>query len=534
MDPQKVNGLDYFLPTKIDDVLWLVNDAVAKSEIICVRGAAHSFPLINTLEKGSTGRRPYKYVMLSNLYGIKFLENDLVKVDAGCHLGPDPWDPLGVSNKENSLLFQLNNKGLALPDLGGITHQTIGGFLSTASSGGSTKFSFEDALMSVDIVTCEGGVATLKTFSRPADGNEDDPFYGAAIATMGLFGVIVSATFKCVPKFYITGDEATTYEADCEINLFGNDITGKDAKPSLETFFKTTDYTRLMWWPQEGVHKMVVWKASQATELQANAWAKNAYEKRGEEPKLLKRYEEVPYVFNSPALATMGADFLFTAIGRWPDWLQELLGDTLEYNVIKTAVDLMFYPLLLPKILDIFVTVDKPDNKNKGPQLFADEWWTGLPMDNQMSDKLMPVWFTEMWIDISQSQQVMKDLLDFYNKSTDNTGAFSFEIYPAKSNNFWLSPSYKLDVIRIDVFWFGNNTGDPVKFYQKFWTLLQKYNFRPHWGKYLPDSKGDQGVKYLQANYPKWKNWRDLRTQLDPQQVFVNDYWRDHLDIDTP
>jgi len=319
MDPQKVNGLDYFLPTKIDDVLWLVNDAVAKSEIICVRGAAHSFPLINTLEKGSTGRRPYKYVMLSNLYGIKFLENDLVKVDAGCHLGPDPWDPVGVSNKENSLLFQLNNKGLALPDLGGITHQTIGGFLSTASSGGSTKFSFEDALMSVDIVTCEGGVATLKTFSRPADGNEDDPFYGAAIATMGLFGVIVSATFKCVPKFYITGDEATTYEADCEINLFGNDITGKDAKPSLETFFKTTDYTRLMWWPQEGVHKMVVWKASQATELQANAWAKNAYEKRGEEPKLLKPYEEVPYVFNSPALATMGADFLFTAIGRWPD-----------------------------------------------------------------------------------------------------------------------------------------------------------------------------------------------------------------------
>lgn len=60
MDPQKVNGLDYFLQQTIDDVIWLVNDAVAKNEIICVRGAAHSFPLIDTLEKGSKGGRPYK------------------------------------------------------------------------------------------------------------------------------------------------------------------------------------------------------------------------------------------------------------------------------------------------------------------------------------------------------------------------------------------------------------------------------------------------------------------------------------------
>src|SRR5204863_7613064 len=130
---------------------------------------------------------------------------------------------------------------------------------------------------------------------------------------------------------------------------------------------------------------------------------------------------------------------------------------------------------------------DTPTNANKGPQLFSDCWYTGLPMDNQMSDKLMPVWFTELWIDISQSQKVMTDLLNFYNASTENTGAFSCEIYPAKSNAFWLSPSYLQDVIRIDVFWFANNTGDPTTFYQKFWDLLEPYQFRPHWGKYLPD-----------------------------------------------
>lgn len=549
MDSKNVNGVTYFLPKNNDEVISLVNDAVTNNEIICLRGAAHSFPLISTLEKGPVSGKPYKYVMLSNMFVVD-IKNDLVTVQAGCHLGPDPWDPTGLSNLENSLLYQLDQQNLALPDLGGITHQTVGGFLSTASSGGSTKFSFEDALMSIDIVTCEGGVATLKTYSRPYPdpGNVDDPFYGAGIATMGLFGVIVSATFKCVPKFYIAGDEATTITDGCEIDLFGNGVPGPPAKPSLEDFFNQTDYTRLMWWPQEHVTKMVVWKAHQTDEKGANEWAANAYKLLKKPVQPLKPYQEVPFILKSSTPATLGADFLFTAIGRWPGWLQDLLGDTTEYRVIRGMTDAIFYPVILPKVLDIFVTVndtpeemkENPTKPYNGPQLFSDLWYTGLPMDNQMSDKLMPVWFTELWIDIAQSQQVMTTLLNFYNESTANTGAFSCEIYPAKSNNFWLSPSYQQDVIRIDVFWFANNTGDPTVFYQKFWDLLKPYNFRPHWGKYLPDADwgkfppdpaNPQGVPYLQGVYPKWKNWMDLRAQLDPKQVFVNDYWRAHLNI---
>jgi D-arabinono-1,4-lactone oxidase len=530
-----VNGATYFLPKNIDEVSWLVNQAIVNNEVICVRGAAHSFPLIGTLEKGPTSGRKYVYIMLSYMYNVHIVGNT-VTVDAGCHLGPDPWDPKGISTLNNSLLKQLDDAGLAIPDLGGITHQTVGGFLSTASSGGSTKYSFEDALMSVDIVTCEGGTATLKTFSRPNPDNPDDAFYGAAIASMGLFGVIVSATFKCVPKFFIAGDEATTLAVDCEIDLFGN---GSNGKPSLQTFFAQTDYTRLMWWPQEKVQKMVVWKAHQTDEQGAENWAANAYQKMGKQPPAstkLKPYQEVPYIGNSATPSTLGADFLFSAIGRWPGWLQDIMGNTLEYQLARDAIDKVFYPYVLPKVLDIFVQIDTPTNANRGPQLFSDVWFTGLPMDNQMSDKLMPVWFTELWIDINQSQKVMNDLLNFYNASTDNTGAFSCEIYPAKSNEFWLSPSYQQDVIRIDVFWFANNTGDPTAFYQKFWDLLAPYQFRPHWGKYLPDPGWNvvNGVPYLHRIYPKFSNWKNLRDQMDPKQVFVNDYWRSHLSIPDP
>lgn len=93
-------------------------------------------------------------------------------------------------------------------------------------------------------------------------------------------------------------------------------------------------------------------------------------------------------------------------------------------------------------------------------------------MDNQMSDKLMPVWFTELWIDIHQSEEIM-NTIDL---------SFSCEICAAKRNHFWLSPSYQQDVIRIDIFWFGHNQGDPATFYQSFWDLLAPYNYRPHWG----------------------------------------------------
>ena len=536
MVSQTVNGVEYWLPENENDVITLANQAKAQSKTICIRGAAHSFPLINTLESENASGKNL-YLMLSKMYHADInTKNSTVTVQAGCHLGPDPWDPTGISTLENSLLYQLDQQGLSLPDLGGITHQTVGGFLSTGSSGGSTQFSFDETLISIDIINCGINGAQKVTFTRPVPDNPNDPFYGAGSATMGLMGIIVSATFKCSTKFYIIGQEAITAVPDCEIDLFGD---GDGDKLSIQNFFQQqqtlfngtitqTPYSRLVWWPQEKVHKIVVWKAAQTDEAGAAAWAAQAYAKmeKTNQPEL-KPYQEVPFIMSSPTLATLGADLLFTAIGQWPTWLENLLGKE-EADKIALEVDPAFYPTILPGILDIFVTVDT----TKGPQQFADVWYTGLPMDNQMSDKLMPVWFTELWISIDQSKAVMNELLNFYNEGPQNTMAFSCEIYAAKKSPFWLSPAYNTDVIRIDVFWFANTAGDPTAFYQKFWTLLAKYNYRPHWGKYLPEGAGPQGVSYLQNCYKDhWNDWMNLRSQMDPYQVFVNDYWRTHLGI---
>lgn len=552
MDKIAVNGVTYWLPANNQEVIDLANDALANNEVICVRGSAHSFPVVGDLEKAihTVDGKKYKYVMLSKMNAVNFDDRDkTVSVQAGCHLGLDPWDPTGISKVENSLLYQLNEKGYGFSDLGGIMHQTIGGFMSMGCSGGSTDYSFDMPLISIDIVQFGNNGAEVVTYAKPKKENPDDPFWGIVVS-MGLLGIMVNVVFECEPNFYITGSEATTYEKDCQINLYDS---GTDDRPSTEQFFKKTEFTRLMWWPQVNVKKMVVWQAKKATEQEAIAYAAEAYKKIGQtDHPPLKPYQEVPYILGSPTIATLGADLLYTAIGRWPQWLLDTLGDTPVYQAVKLLVESSFSPKILPLILEVFAAVNTKE-PGKGPQEFADIGWQGLPMDNQMSDKLFPVKFTELWIPLDKSQAVMNALNDFYNVGPENTGAFSCEIYAAKNSKCWLSPAYGTDVIRIDVFWFGNNLGDPTAFYQKFWDLLIPFGFRPHWAKYMPAgnsivggnstiegktkkkklSKGSNLTfsNYLKNSYPKWEQWMKLRDQVDPDQVFVNDYWRDKMAI---
>jgi hypothetical protein len=128
----------------------------------------------------------------------------------------------------------------------------------------------------------------------------------------------------------------------------------------------------------------------------------------------------------------------------------------------------------------------------------------------------------------------MSALRDHYRAGGDPvaayaaTGAFSCEIYAAKKSRAWLSPSYGTDVLRIDVFWFGLNAGDPKTFYEPFWKLLDPFAFRPHWGKILPGPAASWR-KAWRDRLPRLGDFLDLRGKLDPDGVFLTPYWRDNL-----
>jgi hypothetical protein len=152
-------------------------------------------------------------------------------------------------------------------------------------------------------------------------------------------------------------------------------------------------------------------------------------------------------------------------------------------------------------------------------------------MDNRVDYNWMPTEFSEMWVPVEKTQEVMRALRDHYEqRDISQVGTYSVEVYGTPRSRFWLSPAYQQDVVKFDMFWFGKNRGDPAEvFYPQFWQIMQRFDCRFHWGKYMPADPA-----YLRAQYPRWDDFMALQQRMDPNQVFVTDYWRERLGIAEP
>jgi len=162
-----------------------------------------------------------------------------------------------------------------------------------------------------------------------------------------------------------------------------------------------------------------------------------------------------------------------------------------------------------------------------GTQRFQDTWLDGPPMD-RVDNKLVPTEFTEMWFPLDKTRDVMRELEAYYREGGyRHTGSFSCEIYCTPRSEFWLSPGFQQDVVKINLFWFAKNRGDPTTdFFPGIWQRLKPHGYRMHWGKLL---SGD--VAYLRRQYPRWDDFMTLRARMDPRQLFVSQYWRTQLEI---
>ncbi|HJK92171.1 MAG TPA: D-arabinono-1,4-lactone oxidase [Polyangiaceae bacterium LLY-WYZ-15_(1-7)] len=545
-----------------------------------------------------------------------------VTVQGGIHLGADPYDPTGTATWESSLDWFLQEKGYALGDLGGITHQTVSGFLLTGSSGGSLMHSIDDQIVGMRVLDGEGNAHDL--------GPDDDAFWAVGVS-MGLLGVVSTVTFRVMPTFDLFGDQVTveTDDPDAPVAMFAPD----DDPKSLASFLAETPYTRLMWWPQHDFGRVQIWRAGRLEPMPS--FPRQSYEELGRAPQLaslagsliytlvgnLADVSAVPDVLDRgwyaylerflegepdpnvcpcldgeagerasgrsaaneqlgrtkeallhhvaermiahlrakgvadaappseledfakaveeklgatahPAAALEGAghpiwDRFVKAFVRFLEVVMEKGFDTKLAQLLADGLALAL-PYAIGAVLGVFVGLDAKGQK------FWDSWRCALPMDNQMDDTLWPTEFTELWVPVEKTADVMNALKTYYagdgtaKGAYERTGAFSCEVYGAKTSRFWMSPSYGADVVRIDVFWFAGNAGTPEDFYAGFWDLLKPFGFRPHWGKWLPDAS-DEWAAYYREQLPKLEAFLALRAKMDPKGIFATDYWRQHL-----
>jgi hypothetical protein len=551
--PQK--GADgFYHPATEAEISALVNKASQENLGIRCRGAAHSLAhaiytdpgpgepqLPNEVSEQKPPIGPNLNIMFDQYANLEWIDQQkgIIEVEAGIHLGYDPEDPTGTSTLANSLLYQIFAKGFTLSDLGGISHQTVSGFLMTGSSGGSLWYGIEENIIGISIIDGKGQAEWFT--------NDQDEF-GAIVLSLGLLGIVSKIRLKLEPNYFIYGQQITypTALPACPIDLFGS---GSPGKPSLQDYLLKTPYSRILWWPQEKVERVVIWEASRGAAMPV--------------------FDPAPYEeFADNGLVTnveqLGASMLFTMLGNrsfavvWQklkpsfaefrhltalSWGNGFLGKAcaglitfiLQIIGFLLCLFLMMFPAILHTLYAPVVDVLQPLTKKGKAQLFMDYTYSSLPMDNGANDIMMGTEFTEIWIPLSDTQRAMQLLNNMFKEGKyKSTGYYSTELYAGKQNSCWLSPAYERDVFRIDFFWFSTNEGNPAArdgFFSQFWERLEQENipFRLHWAKFLPEYDYGRWATYFRSQYPRWDDFMALRAKRDPQNIFLNDYWSLHL-----
>ena len=122
-----------------EDVIEAVLKAKREKKVIRVAGSEHSVHDAIFPEDGVT------LELTGNLCKVEFLEEEETGTDKKwlhCRIGAGCYLENSYSNLENSACYQVNAHGYGFPELGGIIHQSIGGFIMTGSAGGSLKHGF--------------------------------------------------------------------------------------------------------------------------------------------------------------------------------------------------------------------------------------------------------------------------------------------------------------------------------------------------------------------------------------------------------
>jgi hypothetical protein len=556
-------------PASEAELVDLVKAAYREGRRLRVRGAAHSISdaiYTASTEPNRVSRQTPPpgddvNVMLDRYRAWRVVDEQrkLVEADAGIHLGADPSDPTATATLESSLLYQLaTERRWTLYDTGGITHQTVSGFTATGSSGGSLQYTSNRNLHGFRVIDGRGEIHEVSCDDADQDG------FNAISPSVGLLGVISKITFECTDLFAIDGQEFVTTVGGGPVDLFGE---GSNGRLPLEQFLRRTDFARLEWWPQRGADRLLTW---QATRVPVPPDFK---------PRPYKRFE------GGPEESEQMIAILFTILGNLDDLskakgklednfdrletvLQALpaarelgaagrifarfLSHTIEFGVDAGITMLEPFAWLLadtvpdfyPRLLEAFIPLDKGE-----PQHFQDYGWSGLPMDNQADDELLPTEFTEAWVPMPRTRDVINLLNAYFTEPRDEddaykrTGTYAWELYSAMPSPFWLSPAHsdgadewKDGALRIDPYWFADNAANPAEtLFAGLWRLLRDNGvpFRLHWGKFQPIyARGDRDwVDFFRSQYPRWDDFLALRAERDPNNIFLTDYWRDRFGL---
>ena len=220
---QKAHPASIEYPKNEEALATLVSRAAQSGQRVKAVGAGHSF----TAAAATTGH----LVRLDHLKNLIDIDRaaGTVTVQAGIHL-----------SVLNELLFSL---GLALPNLGDITYQTVSGAIATSTHGtGRNLTGLAGQVSAMRLVAGDGSVMDLSS-AKHGD------LFQAALVNVGALGIVSQLTLNVVPSFRLQATEgARRIDAILE---------------NLDELVNTNDHYEFFWIPHT---KWALTKANNRTE----------------------------------------------------------------------------------------------------------------------------------------------------------------------------------------------------------------------------------------------------------------------------
>lgn len=167
----------FLFPKSLRELITIVKDAYKKGRSIRVIGSGHSFtPVASCADV---------MISLDNLQGL--IKVDREKEQATIWGGTKLYH-LGTLLKEHNL---------ALPNMGDIDQQSLAGALQTATHGTGATLTCLSALVTELTLLFPHGEVLVCNRQKNAE------VFRMARVALGTFGVVISATIQCVPRFHL-------------------------------------------------------------------------------------------------------------------------------------------------------------------------------------------------------------------------------------------------------------------------------------------------------------------------------------------
>lgn len=437
----------FYTPRSVEEVQAIVRDCARRGATMRAVGTVHS--------PNDCAMCDDVVISLANMDRVLVVdaERSIAKVQAGVTL--------------STLNEVLVAHGLALPNLGSISWQTLAGAIGTGVHGtGATYGIFATAIVELQIVLASGEVVVASR-RRNAD------LFLAALCNLGSLGVVTGAVIKCVPAFDLHAVETPS--------------TLTSTLRELKSRVLSAPYYRFWWFPH--TDSVIEWRAQPVR------------------PRSVQRASDPPSTWAGAVvqplrdawtwLITMGIGFYM---------LQAALWVALFLPVLIPLINKLWYKVIYTPVKSKTDRSDRVFNFNCLFKQHVDEW--AIPVE------LLP-----------QALAALKSLLDTGGYKVH----FPVEVRFVAGDDIWLSPAYGRPTAFIGIIMykpFGWEV-DYKEYFRKYEEIMAAYGGRPHWAKDF-HYRGDNDFARV---YPRWNDWKRLREKVDPDGVFLNPWARRTLGL---